>query len=223
MSINRKVLITKFIDGKIYSSSILKRIRSIIGSPNSYNKANNKKKTQIYNKLKELSLLKNYLELFNYEKNGYLTESYPDQFIIFSDILKNVLNSNIKRVDSSLMKNQLILSFKETISFLLKNGFIETEYDPSSFLDEIKIDIIFTILLDSAFSSFKYVFDEMQFSITIMFRNGYVNIYNTTTYISSFTELSQIIDILNDEKSFPSSNLIANIRKYKLNQIINTI
>lgn len=71
--------------------------------------------------------------------------------------------------------------------------------------------------------AFKYVFDEMQFSITIMFRNGYVNIYNTTTYLGSFTELSQIIDILNDEKSFPSSNLIANIRKYKLNQIINTI
>ena len=69
---------------------------------------------------------------------------------------------------------------------------------------------------------YKDIDNDINLSITLLIVNGYMNIYNSTTYLGSLTELSQIIDILNNDKDFPIE-IIDSIRKYKLNQIINLI
>lgn len=99
--INKEEAILKFRNEKMYSDTLFKRLNSILRSSSSVIKSNKKRRQSIYENLKQISLLKNYTELFENKQRKYFIERYPKQYKIFEEILIREFSKKIERVDSA--------------------------------------------------------------------------------------------------------------------------
>lgn len=151
----KKYSLTEISNSKMYSDELFKILKSILGSPKSFIKSNNKRKNYIYKKLNELCVLKDHSEIFNVEDKNTYKIRFHDEYKIFEEIMNNQFEKEITRKDSGVLINQLIISFEYIKNILYDNGYISENY--VNIKEEVDLTKIFNMIIESSLSSLEYI------------------------------------------------------------------
>lgn len=120
------------IDEKVFES-----IKSILGCPKAFNKANKKRKKLIAQRLKDLSLSINYTDIYQKE---YIIKDYDKEFKLFKELILKEINTEILRKDSGKLKNKLIKTIKTIIEKIPNSSEIN---DIDKVLNDVKWNLVF--------------------------------------------------------------------------------
>jgi hypothetical protein len=141
---------------KIYSDSLFKKIKKLLGSADSFLKANKTQKNKIVKALKNLSLQRNTAELFQTVPAGNM-KKFRKEFNLFERKMKEYLSKKINRKDSSLMINQIKLTFEVLSKKLFDDGYIKQEKNYTNYLKKLDNNILLNIIIESSMASISYL------------------------------------------------------------------